>query len=131
MGLDTLNVKTKVSPDSPERTFDLGGVASAAIGGQVDSLLGVAGIGGSPPWLQAISTLASGISIGGGDAAPLSASPMGSGTPPPDDPGNMHGARAGQAPGPTYNVYAQDAEDALHRLQRLQNQQTAAKTSHL
>jgi hypothetical protein len=83
--------------------------------------------------LKAASTLAGGITIGGkgGSAAPLSATPTIGGVAPPDDPGNMHGTQAGQAPSPqnVTNIYAQDAEGALVKWQRIQNEKGAAKLS--
>jgi hypothetical protein len=80
--------------------------------------------------LQAASKLIGGISIGGGgDASPLSASSTATGTMPPDDAGNMHGGRAGQAPGPTYIINARDTEDAFVRAQRLEREKAAAKLS--
>lgn len=104
-------------------------------GGQIGSALDVFGIGDSPPFLQAASKLIGGISVGGsggGSAAPLSASSLlGGAAIPPDITGNVHGTRAGQAPGPVYNttIQARDAEGALEGWQRLQNQRVAAKTS--
>jgi hypothetical protein len=76
--------------------------------------------------------LVSGIKVGGGSsAAPLSATPTISGTPPPDDPGNMHGGRAGQQPGPqtVYNIRTATVEDAFLAAQRKQNERNAAKLS--
>jgi hypothetical protein len=46
-----------------------------------------------------------------------------------DDPGNMHGGRAGQAPGPTYNITARDTEDAFVKAQRVEREKAAAKLS--
>jgi hypothetical protein len=105
--------------------------ASAAVGGQIESALGVFGVNGSPGWLKGISQLIGGISIGGGgqSATPLAANPTGTGTPPPDDPGNMHGGRAGQQPGTTYNITARDTEDAFIKAQRLERERAAAKLS--
>jgi tape measure domain-containing protein len=109
-----------------------GKAAGSAVSGQVDSLLGVFGVPGTPGWLKAASMLVSGIKVGGGSsAAPLSATPTISGTPPPDDPGNMHGSRAGQAPGPqtVYNIRTATVEDAFLAAQRKQNERNAAKLS--
>jgi hypothetical protein len=108
-----------------------GKAAGSAVSGQVDSLLGVFGVPGTPGWLKGISQLVGGISIGGhgGSADPLSASPAGTGTPAPDDPGNMHGSRAGQAPGPQVVINARDTEDAFIKYQRLRDEQAAAKLS--
>lgn len=64
-GLEGIGVKTKVTPSSPERTFDFGSVASAAISGQVSSALGAFGIPDSPHWLQGISQFVGGIKVGG------------------------------------------------------------------
>jgi hypothetical protein len=111
----------------------LSGIGSALgefAGGQIGSLLDVFGVPDSPGWLKGISTLVGGISIGGGDsAAPVSSTPTGTGTPPPDDAGNMHGTRAGQQPGPVYNITARDTEDAFIRAQRVEREKAAAKLS--
>lgn len=112
---------------------DLGKLGSAAgsfVDGQVASALDVFGIPSNPGWLQGISKLVGGISIGGGGgAAPLSLGGNGGGTPPPGDPGNMHGTRAGQAPGVTYNIQARDTEDAFVKAQRVEREKSAAKLS--
>jgi len=79
-GLNQLNVKTKVTPKSPERTFDIGGAASAAIGGQLSSAMGLFGVNDSPGFLKAASALVNGIGIsdnktgsdGAGSVAPMS-----------------------------------------------------------
>lgn len=109
----------------------LGSAAGSFIDGQVASVLDVFGVPDSPGWLKGISQLIGGISIGGGggSAAPFAAGPAGTGTPPPDDAGNMHGARAGQAPGPTYNITARDTEDAFVKAQRVEREKAAAKLS--
>jgi hypothetical protein len=109
---------------------DIGKLTSAAgsfVDGQVASALDVFGVPDSPGWLKAISTFIGGLSIGGGgSAAPNAAAPSGTGTPPPD-PGNMHGTRAGQPPGPVYNITARDTEDAFVKAQRLEREKAAAK----
>jgi hypothetical protein len=123
-----MGVTTKVTPDSPERTFELGDVAAEAVGGQVASALDVFGVGDAPGWLKAASTFVSGISIGGGSSSdPLSASSSGTGTPPPAE--TEHGRRAGQQPGPqvVYNVSARDAEGALEKVKRIEKERSAAK----
>jgi phage-related protein len=126
--------------------------ASTAVSGQISSALGVVGINDSPPFLQAASQLISGIKVSnksdgstifdgsnplsfgqgsGSSALPLAATPTATGTPPPLD--DVHGARAGQAPGPgvVYNIQVRDAEDALARVKRKENERTWTKTSHL
>jgi phage-related minor tail protein len=112
----------------------LGSAAGSLVDGQIASALDVFGIPTDPPWLKAISTFIGGISIGGGggSASPLAASPdLGGFTKGGDgaDPGNMHGARAGQAPGPTYNITARDTEDAFVKAQRVEREKSAAKLS--
>lgn len=129
LGLAGMGISTKVTANSPERTFGFGDVAAEAVGGQLGSALGVFGVNDSPGWLKAASTLISGISIGGGgSAAPLSAAPSGAGAAVPDL-GDTHGLRAGQAPGPTYNITARDTEDAFIRAQRIEREKAAAKLS--
>lgn len=114
-----------------ENLGKLTAAAGSFIDGQVSSVLDVFGVPSSPGWLKGISTLIGGISIGtsGGSASPLSATPTATGTTPPDDAGNMHGGRAGQQPGPTYNITARDTEDAFIRAQRQERERAAAKLS--
>lgn len=147
MGLDGMGITTKGAPESPERTFEFGNALGEAVGGQVESLGGLFGVNGSPSWLKAASQFIGGIGIsdksgnalfGGGaawdplganaSAAPLSATPDLTGTMPPAD---VHGARAGQEPGPVFNttIQARDAEGALEEWNRWQNLRVAAKTS--
>lgn len=112
---------------------DLGSLGSAAgsfIDGQVSSALDVFGVPSTPGWLKAASTLISGISIGGGGggaAMPLASSPTTTGTTPPDNAGNMNGAKQLSQPGTTYNITARDTEDAFIRAQRLEKEKSAAK----
>lgn len=126
--------------------------ASAAIGGQIGSLLGVAGIGDTPGWLKGISQFASGIGVsdksgnslfgggnifGQGSAVPLSAAPIaamtpaGTGAPPPAD--AVHGRRAGQNPGtagPVFNTTFNTNDDtAFNQWRRWQNERAASKLS--
>lgn len=129
--LDGLGVKTKVTPDSPERLLDFGKVASTAIGGQVSSALDVFGVGDTPGFLKAASTFASGISIGGGPggdafggAAPAAPEVR---TSDPAGADNVHGANAGQAPGPTYNIRTATVEDAFVKANRIERERAAAK----
>ncbi|MDA2891263.1 hypothetical protein PDG61_10115 [Mycolicibacterium sp. BiH015] len=151
-GLDALNVKTRVTPNSPERSFEYGQAAGEAISGQVSSLLDVSGVGDSPGWLKAASTFVSGLKIGGNDpsgesdgsmfdgsnlfswgqgsgasVAPLAATSTATGTLPPTE--TAHGGRAGQQPGPSvvYNIQARDAEGALEKVKRQERERTAAK----
>ncbi|MBI3226633.1 MAG: hypothetical protein HYZ39_16425 [Mycolicibacterium cosmeticum] len=62
-GLDGLGVDTPTP--SGTRRFEFGKAASAAVSGQVGSLLGVFGVNDSPGWLQGLSKFAGGLSIGG------------------------------------------------------------------
>jgi hypothetical protein len=120
----------------------------SAVGGQVDSALGVLGVNGSPGWLQAASKLVGGLKVSGSDgstifdgsnplgsfgsgasAAPLSATSTSTGAPPPDNAGSAHGTRAGQQPGPVYNIQARDTEDAFVRAQRIEREKAATKLS--
>lgn len=110
--------------------------AGDAVSGQVSSALGAFGIGDSPGWLKGISSLVSGIKVGGGsggagplggDAAPVSAvntafSTAGSAI------GGVHGSGGGQAPGPqvTYNVRTATVEDAFLQTQRIEKERAAA-----
>jgi hypothetical protein len=149
-GLDSLGVKTKASPDSPERNFDIGGAASAAVSGQVSSALGVFGVGDSPPILKAASQLLGGLKVGGhersangqlsgnSDGSLFSGSNLFGGGQsaaalsalPPD--GVQHGSSAGQAPGPggtTYIINARDTEDSFVRANRIEREKAAAKLS--
>lgn len=145
IGLAGMGVKSQV-PGQPERTFEFGNAAAAAVGGQVSSALGVLGVPDSPGWLKGISQFVSGISVGGGGsggglgasdgagigrfggAAPISASaavPAPAAVPA----GAVHGGRAGQQPGPTFNttISAFDTSDAVSMMRRQQDEITAAK----
>ena len=62
-GLDGLGADTPTP--SGTRRFEFGKAASAAVSGQVGSLLGVFGVNDSPGWLQGLSKFAGGLSIGG------------------------------------------------------------------
>ncbi|MEC4834952.1 Bacteriophage tape measure protein (TMP) [Mycobacteroides abscessus subsp. abscessus] len=145
IGLAGMGVKSQV-PGQPERTFEFGNAAAAAVGGQVSSALGVLGVPDSPGWLKGISQFVSGISVGGGGsggglgasdgagigrfggAAPISASAA---VPAPAalPAGTAHGGRAGQQPGPTFNttISAFDTSDAVSMMRRQQDEITAAK----
>lgn len=123
-----------------------GKAAGSAVSGQVSSLLGVLGVPDSPGWLQGISTFVSGISVsdsstgakifdggslfggGFGGVAPLAAAPTAGSA---ADLGNVHGARAGQQPGPVFQttIQARDSEDAVTQWRRWQDERTAAKLS--
>jgi hypothetical protein len=131
--------------------------ASAAIGGQISSALGVFGVNDSPAWLKGISSVIGQVKVSdkatgkaifdganplgglfgqgsaGSSAAPLAATSTATGTPPPDDAGNVHGTRAGQAPGPqnvtNYHIRTATVEDAFLAAQRKQNERNAAKLS--
>lgn len=148
IGLAGMGVTTQV-PGQPERTFEFGNAAAAAVGGQVSSALGVLGVGDSPGWLKGISEFVSGISIGGGGGsggglggAPEGAGPgarFGGATPiaasaaapaPAALPaGTVHGAQAGARPGPTFNttISAFDTTDAVAMWDRKKNEIAAAK----
>ncbi|MEC4838178.1 phage tail protein [Mycobacteroides chelonae] len=146
IGLAGMGVKSQV-PGQPERTFEFGDAAAAAVGGQVSSALGVLGVGDSPGWLKGISQFVSGISIGGGGsggglggapdgagpgkfggAAPISASAA---VPAPAalPAGTAHGAQAGARPGPVFNttISAFDTSSAVAIMQQRENEITAAK----
>jgi hypothetical protein len=132
LGFDGLGVKTKVTPDSPERTFDIGNVVSAAVGGQVSSALGAFGVPNSPHWLQGISQLVGGISIGGpGSGGPAPASLRAgavsrTAAPVPAAVG------AGQQPGPqtVYNIKTARVEDAFTQAWRREKEKAATPLEH-
>lgn len=111
----------------------LGEAAGTFVDGQVSSALDVFGIPSDPGWLKGISTFVNGLSIGGGGAAGgfdgASLPSLGGGWSEGGDPGNMHGARAGQAPGPTYNITARDTEDAFVKAQRIEREKSLTKLS--
>ena len=132
---DTLPDGTK-NPWKQESAIKFNEAASAAVGGQVSSLLGVAGVPDSPGWLQGISQLVGGIKIGGGSdggfgsAAPAAAAGVigglgGAGAASQ----SMHGGQAGAQPGPTvnYTINARDTEDAFVRAQQQEKERIAAK----
>lgn len=145
IGLAGMGVKSQV-PGQPERTFEFGNAAAAAVGGQVSSALGVLGVPDSPGWLKGISQFVSGISVGGGGsggglgasdgagigrfggAAPISASAA---VPAPAalPAGTAHGAQAGARPGPVFNttISAFDTTDAVAMWDRRKNEIAAAR----
>ncbi|SHY40686.1 Bacteriophage tape measure protein (TMP) [Mycobacteroides abscessus subsp. abscessus] len=147
IGLAGMGVTTQV-PGQPERTFEFGNAAAAAVGGQVSSALGVLGVGDSPGWLKGISQFVSGISVGGGGSggglggAPEGAGPgarFGGATPiaasaavpaPAALPaGTAHGAGAGAQPGPVFNttISAFDTSSAVSIMRQQQDEMAAAK----
>lgn len=147
IGLAGMGVTTQV-PGQPERTFEFGNAAAAAVGGQVSSALGVLGVPDSPGWLKGISQFVSGISIGGGGSggglggAPEGAGPgarFGGATPiaasaavpaPAALPaGSAHGAQAGARPGPVFNttISAFNTSDAVSIMRQQQDEMAAAK----
>lgn len=147
IGLAGMGVTTQV-PGQPERTFEFGNAAAAAVGGQVSSALGVLGVGDSPGWLKGISQFVSGISVGGGGSggglggAPEGAGPgarFGGATPiaasaavpaPAALPaGAAHGTQAGARPGPVFNttISAFDTTDAVAMWDRRKNEIAAAR----
>lgn len=143
IGLAGMGVKSQV-PGQPERTFEFGNAAAAAVGGQVSSALGVLGVGDSPGWLKGISQFVSGISVGGksgsggaapdgggfGGAAPIAASAA---VPAPAalPAGTVHGAQAGSRPGPVFNttISAFDTSNAVSLMKQQQDEMSAAKLS--
>ncbi|WP_078290666.1 phage tail protein [Mycobacterium sp. D16R24] len=148
IGLSGMGVKTKATPNSPERTFEFGNAAAAAVGGQVSSALGVLGVGDSPGWLKGISQFVSGISVGGGSGGGPGAAPEGAGigrfggaapiatsaavpAPAALPAGTAHGAQAGAQPGPVFNttISAFDTSDAVSMMRRQQDEVSAAKLS--
>lgn len=147
IGLAGMGVTTQV-PGQPERTFEFGNAAAAAVGGQVSSALGVLGVGDSPGWLKGISQFVSGISVGGGGSggglggAPEGAGPgarFGGATPiaasaavpaPAALPaGAAHGTQAGARPGPVFNttISAFDTSSAVTIWRQQQDEMAAAK----
>lgn len=147
IGLSGMGVKSQV-PGQPERTFEFGNAAAAAVGGQVSSALGVLGVGDSPGWLKGISQFVSGISVGGGGSggglggAPEGAGPgsrFGGATPiaasaaapaPAALPaGAAHGTQAGARPGPVFNttISAFNTSDAVSIMRQQQNEMAAAR----
>ncbi|WP_292980978.1 hypothetical protein [Mycobacterium sp.] len=133
-----------------KRGDQIGPALGEVVGGQVKSALGVFGVNDSPPIFQAASKLLSGVKVSGGDgstifdgsnpfgsfggsgtsAAPISAtSTTRAAAPPSDTGGNTHGGRAGQAPGPTYNIRTATVEDAFLQAQRQERENAAAKLS--
>lgn len=146
IGLAGMGVKSQV-PGQPERTFEFGNAAAAAVGGQVSSALGVLGVGDSPGWLKGISQFVSGISVGGGSGGGLGGAPEGAGpgsrfggatpiaasaavpAPAALPAGTVHGAQAGAQPGPVFNttISAFNTSDAVSIMEQRQNEITAAK----
>jgi TP901 family phage tail tape measure protein len=135
-GLDLMASGAKNEPGNRDPMAYFGKAASAAVGGQVSSLLGVFGVPDSPGWLQAASKFVSGISVSRSSSAssaatpatPVVASPAA--TPATPLPDAVHvGTR--QPPGPqvVYNIAARDTEDAFIRAQRLERERAAAKLS--
>ncbi len=131
---DTLPDGTK-NPWKQESAIKFNEAASAAVGGQVSSLLGVAGVPNSPGWLQGISQLVGNIKIGDGgggfgSAAPAAAAGLISGLG-ASGAESMHGAQSGAQPGAgvTYNIQARDTEDAFVRARRQEDERSMAKLS--
>ncbi|SHW76212.1 Uncharacterised protein [Mycobacteroides abscessus subsp. abscessus] len=108
-----MGVKSQ-APGQPERTFEFGNAAAAAVGGQVSSALGVLGVPDSPGWLKGISQFVSGISIGGGGSGSgLGGAPEGAG------PGSRFG---GATPIAAFNT-----SDAVSIMRQQQDEMAAAK----
>lgn len=131
-----------------------GNAAGAAVGGQVQSALGVLGAGDSPGWLQGIGKLVSGFSVSGKDGRKIfgggsvgnaltgvgsmfggsqqSVRPVAASsgmTPQPAGVGTVQHAGSGQRPGPagaTYNIRTATVEDAFLEAQRKENEKNAA-----
>ena len=93
-----------------------GNAAGTAVSGQVSSALGVLGVNDSPGWLNGLSRLASGISVGGTGASPGGTSPH---------LGN------GQQPGPpvVYNIQTATIPDAFTAARKREDERAAAKLS--
>lgn len=118
---------------------DLGSAAGSLVDGQVSSALSVFGVGDSPGWLKGISTLVSGISIGGktdggpfggGDgAAPVSATSLAGAAPAAAAAaiGGTHGGGGQPGPQVNYTINARDTEDAFIRAQQQERERAAAK----
>lgn len=130
----------------------LSGIGSAVgefAGGQIGSALDVLGIPDSPGWLQGISTFIGGMSVTGpngekifgggggagalggigsmfGNSAPAAAAGGPGGAAPPD---GAHGTRAGQQPGPVYNIQTATVEDAFLAARRRENELALARLS--
>jgi hypothetical protein len=153
---DLTSIKTQVTPDSPERTFDIGSVVGSAIGGQASAALGAFGIP-PPHWLQGIKQFVSGIRIGGGPggggpgfgvgaipglaggaipgagggaisaAIPSSLGAQIAG--PAAIPGNLPGASGTAQFGPqtVFNIQTARVEDAFIQAQQLAHEKAAAK----
>lgn len=130
----------------PGSLSGFGSAIGTFLDGQVSSALGVLGVNESPGWLQAISQFVGGISIDPsqrvdsaglpvaagdgnyGSAVPVSAISPGLQSVAPDA-SDVHGARAGQSPGPVFNTTIQgtDAEDAVAHFQGYVNRVTASR----
>lgn len=121
----------------PSSLSGFGSAIGQFFDGQISSALGVLGVNQSPGWLQGISKLVGGISIGGGDgggifggAAPASAavnSGISSAATVLD--GEVHGARGGQAPGPgvVYSpIFNTNDDTAFRDSQRFMNERVGA-----
>ncbi len=124
-----------------------GNAAGAAVGGQVQSALGVLGAGDSPGWLQGIGKLVSGISVSGKDGRKIfgggsvgsmfegshSAAPINAASQQAAAGGvAVNGVGSGQKPGPpgaNYYIRTATVEDAFLVAQRKENELNAAKLS--
>lgn len=102
-----------------------GQAAGAAIEGQVASALGVFGINDSPGWLQGLSQIASGVTIGGDSVAPVAAAPRAVSAPAMTSVHSGSGAQPG--PGVVYNINAWDTEAAFQQARQQDNERSAAK----
>ena len=128
-------LKTKVTPDSPERTLDIGALAGTAVSGQVASALDVFGVGDSPGFLKAASKLVGGISIGGptgGGAPDAAAAPAAAAVPHAAAiPDAAAGAMSGPQPGPStvFNIQTARTEDAFVLAQQREKERAASKLS--
>lgn len=135
----------------PSSFSEFGSAIGEFAGGQIGSALDVFGIPDSPGWLQGASQLLGGISVsdssgnslfdggnlfgggqgGGGSTAPP-AVPASAVTPwatPDAGIETTHGTRAGQAPGPVYNIRTATVEDAFLQARRKENERAAAKVA--
>ena len=125
LGIDNITgaAQAKSGPGHRDPLGYFGTAFSKALGGQISSFAGVAGVNETPAWAQGLSSAVdwaqSNFGEGpGSSAAPISATSTMTGTPPPDEP---HGTRAGQAPGPQTNYYISTAkvEDAFIQANRI------------
>ncbi len=123
-----------VSPDGKQESLDkLGSAVGQVAAGQVSSAMGAFGINDSPGWLKGLSTLANGMSFGGGagaSAAPLASAtniiPAGTSAATSAAASAVHGGGAKPGPQVTYNIRTATVEDAALVMQRREKERAAA-----